>query len=119
MLAIASQCTASSGAGPGAMGYMMSRAGYLAGRLPNDALWALRTSSDVLLSTDRQILMGCKSARRASHTESAVRDGPEPITEFVIPVGKWSDGTTARKVFLLHKPVERHAVVGRENCSVC
>ena len=23
------------------------------------------------------------------------RDGPEPITEFVIPVGKWSDGTAA------------------------
>jgi hypothetical protein len=23
------------------------------------------------------------------------RDGPEPITEFVIPVAKWSDGTAA------------------------
>jgi hypothetical protein len=23
------------------------------------------------------------------------RDGPEPITEFTIPVGKWSDGTAA------------------------
>jgi len=23
------------------------------------------------------------------------RDGPEPITEFVIAVGKWSDGTAA------------------------
>jgi hypothetical protein len=23
------------------------------------------------------------------------RDGPEPITEFVVPVSKWSDGTAA------------------------
>jgi len=34
--------------------------------------WALRSSSDVLRSTDRQILLGGGSARLAGHAESAV-----------------------------------------------
>ena len=58
--------------------------------------WALRSSSDVLRSTDRQILLGGADLPDSPVTLNPQFQGaPEPITEFVIPVGKWSDGTAA------------------------
>jgi hypothetical protein len=74
----------------GAMCYMMSRAGYLSDGLghyvPHLMFYFPLTD---------------KSSWGADLPDSPVtlnpqfRDGPEPITEFVIPVGKWSDGTAA------------------------
>jgi hypothetical protein len=75
---------------PGAMCYMMSRAGYLSDALghhmPHLMFYFPQTD---------------KSSWGADLPDSPVtlnpqfRNGPEPITEFVIPVGKWSDGTAA------------------------
>ncbi len=75
---------------PGAMCYMMSRAGYL-----NDAL------GHHVPHLMFYFPMTDKSSWGADLPDSPVtlnpqfEGGPEPITEFVIPVGKWSDGTAA------------------------
>jgi hypothetical protein len=75
---------------PGAMSYMMSRAGHL-----NDEVeHPLPHLMFYFPLTD-------KSSWGADLPDSPVKlnpqfqDGPEPITEFVIPVGRWSDGTAA------------------------
>ena len=73
---------------PGAMCYMMSRAGYLSDALGHHVPHLMF----YFPLTD-------KSSWGADLRDSPVtlnpqfRDGPEPITEFVIPVSKWSDGT--------------------------
>jgi hypothetical protein len=75
---------------PGAMCYMMSRAGYLSDALGHHVPHLMF----YFPLTD-------KSSWGADLRDSPVtlnpqfRDGPEPITEFVIPVSKWSDGTAA------------------------
>src|SRR5262249_29959980 len=75
---------------PGAMCYMMSRAGYLSDAVRHH----VRDWMFYLPQTD-------KSSWGADLPDSPVtlnpqfRNGPEPITEFVIPVGRWSDGTAA------------------------
>ena len=75
---------------PGAMCYMMSRAGYLSDSIghyvPHLMFYFPLTD---------------KSSWGADLPDSPVtlnpqfQGGPEPITEFVISVGKWSDGTVA------------------------
>lgn len=75
---------------PGAMCYMMSRAGYLSDSIghyvPHLMFYFPLTD---------------KSSWGADLPDSPVtlnpqfQGGPEPITEFVISVGKWSDGTAA------------------------
>jgi hypothetical protein len=75
---------------PGAMSYMMSRAGYL-----ND------TVGHYLPHLMFYFPLTDKSSWGADLPDSPVtlnpqfQGGPEPITEFVISVGKWSDGTVA------------------------
>ena len=74
----------------GAMCYMMSRAGYLSDALGHHVPHLMF----YFPLTD-------KSSWGADLPDSPVtlnpqfQGGPEPITEFVIPVGKWSDGTAA------------------------
>ena len=76
--------------GPGAMCYMMSRSGYLSDTLGHHVPHLMF-----------YVPLTDKSSWGADLPDSPVtlnpqfRDGPEPITEFVIPVGKWSDGTDA------------------------
>ena len=76
--------------GPGAMCYMMSREGYLSDALGHHVPHLMF----YFPLTD-------KSSWGADLPDSPVtlnpqfQGGPEPITEFVIPVGKWSDGTAA------------------------
>jgi hypothetical protein len=75
---------------PGAMCYMMSRGGYLGDAIGH---WVPHLMLYVPL-TD-------KSAWGADLPGSPVmlnpqfQGAPEPVTEFMIPVGKWSDGTAA------------------------
>ena len=74
----------------GAMCYMMSREGYLSDHLGHHVPHLMF----YFPFTD-------KASWGADLPDSPVtlnpqfRDGPEPITEFVIPVAKWSDGTPA------------------------
>jgi hypothetical protein len=68
---------------------MMSKAGHL-----NDAVGHFVPHLMFYFPlTDKA--SGCGSARLAGHAEPQFQGGPEPITEFVIPVTKWSDGTAA------------------------
>jgi hypothetical protein len=75
---------------PGAMCYMMSRAGYL-----NDALGHFVPHLMFYLPLTDKSSWGADLPDSPVTLNPQFRDGPEPITEFVIPVGKWSDGTAA------------------------
>ena len=75
---------------PGAMCYMMSRAGYL-----NDTLGHHVPHLMFYLPLTDKSSWGADLRDSPVTLNPQFRDGPEPITEFVIPVGKWSDGTAA------------------------
>ena len=75
---------------PGAMCYMMSRAGYL-----NDALGHHVPHLMFYFPLTDQASWGADLPDSPVTLNPQFRDGPEPITEFVIAVGKWSDGTAA------------------------
>jgi len=75
---------------PGAMSYMMSRAGYL-----NDAVGHFVPHLMFYFPLTDKSSWGADLPDSPVTLNPQFRDGPEPITEFVIPVGKWSDGTAA------------------------
>jgi hypothetical protein len=75
---------------PGAMCYMMSRAGYL-----NDALGHHVPHLMFYFPTMDKSSWGADLPGSPVGLNPQFEGGPEPITEFVIPVGKWSDGTAA------------------------
>jgi len=75
---------------PGAMCYMMSPAGYL-----NDALGHYLPHLMFYFPLTDKSSWGADLRDSPVTLNPQFRDGPEPITEFVIPVGKWSDGTAA------------------------
>jgi hypothetical protein len=74
----------------GAMCYMMSRAGYL-----NDALGHHVPHLMFYFPLTDKSSWGADLPDSPVTLNPQFRDGPEPITEFVIPVSKWSDGTPA------------------------
>ena len=75
---------------PGAMFYMMSRAGYL-----NDALGHYVPHLMFYFPLTDKSSWGADLPDSPVTLNPQFQGGPEPITEFVIPVGKWSDGTVA------------------------
>ena len=75
---------------PGAMCYMMSRAGYL-----NDAVGHYVPHLMFYFPLTDKSSWGADLPDSPVTLNPQFQDGPEPITEFVIPVGKWSDGTAA------------------------
>ena len=75
---------------PGAMSYMMSREGYL-----NDALGHYVPHLMFYFPLTDKTSWGADLRDSPVTLNPQFRDGPEPITEFVIDVGKWSDGTPA------------------------
>lgn len=75
---------------PGAMCYMMSRASYL-----NDALGHYIPHLMFYFPQTDKPSWGADLPDSPVTLNPQFRDGPEPITEFVIPVSKWSDGTAA------------------------
>ncbi len=75
---------------PGAMCYMMSREGHL-----NDALGHYVPHLMFYFPLTDKSSWGADLPDSPVTLNPQFRDGPEPITEFVIPVGKWSDGTAA------------------------
>jgi Putative zinc-finger len=76
--------------GPGAMCYMMSRAGYL-----NDAVGHYVPHLMFYFPLTDKPSWGADLPDSPVTLNPQFQGGPEPITEFVIPVGKWSDGTAA------------------------
>jgi hypothetical protein len=75
---------------PGAMSYMMSRAGYL-----NDAVGHYVPHLMFYFPPTDKSSWGADLPDSPVTLNPQFQGGPEPITEFVIPVGKWSDGTAA------------------------
>src|SRR5260370_22976597 len=75
---------------PGAMCYMMSRAGYL-----NDAVGHYVPHLMFYFPLTDKSSWGADLPDSPVTLNPQFQGGPEPITEFVIPVGKWSDGTVA------------------------
>jgi len=75
---------------PGAMCYMMSRAGYL-----NDALGHYVPHLMFYFPLTDKTSWGADLRDSPVTLNPQFQGGPEPITEFVIAVGKWSDGTVA------------------------
>ena len=75
---------------PGAMSYMMSRAGYL-----NDALGHHVPHLMFYFPLTDKASWGADLPDSPVTLNPQFQGGPEPITEFVIPVGRWSDGTPA------------------------
>jgi hypothetical protein len=75
---------------PGAMCYMMSRAGYL-----NDTLGHHVPHLMFYFPLTDKSSWGADLPDSPVTLNPQFQNGPEPITEFVIPVSKWSDGTAA------------------------
>ena len=75
---------------PGAMCYMMSRAGYL-----NDALGHYVPHLMFYFPLTDKSSWGADLPDSPVTLNPQFQGGPEPITEFVISVGKWADGTVA------------------------
>ena len=75
---------------PGAMCYMMSRAGYL-----NDSLGHYVPHLMFYFPLTDKSSWGADLPDSPVTLNPQFQGGPEPITEFVIPVNKWSDGTAA------------------------
>ena len=73
---------------PGAMSYMMSRAGYL-----NDTLGHYVPHLMFYFPLTDKASWGADLPDSPVTLNPQFEGGPAPITEFVIPVGKWSDGT--------------------------
>jgi hypothetical protein len=76
---------------PGAMCYMMSKQGYL-----NDSAghWVPHLMFYVPLTDPKS--WGADLAGSPVMLNPQFQGAPEPITEFMIPVSNWSDGTAAR-----------------------
>jgi hypothetical protein len=74
----------------GAMSYMMSRAGYL-----NDAVGHYVPHLMFYFPLTDKSSWGADLPDSPVTLNLQFQGGPEPITEFVISVGKWSDGTAA------------------------
>ncbi len=74
----------------GAMCYMMSRAGYL-----SDAVGHFVPHLMFYFPLTDKSSWGADLPDSPVTLNPQFQGGPEPITEFVIPVGKWSDGTAA------------------------
>ena len=75
---------------PGAMCYMMSRAGYL-----SDALGHHVPHLMFYFPLTDNPSWGADLPNSPVTLNPQFEGGPEPITEFVIPVAKWSDGKAA------------------------
>jgi len=75
---------------PGAMCYMMSRTGYL-----NDAVGHFVPHLMFYFPPTDKSSWGADLPDSPVTLNPQFQGGPEPITEFVVPVGKWSDGTAA------------------------
>jgi len=75
---------------PGAMCYMMSRAGHL-----NDAVGHYVPHLMFYFPLTDKSSWGADLPDSPVTLNPQFQGGPEPITEFVIPVGKWSDGAAA------------------------
>jgi len=75
---------------PGAMCYMMSRAGHL-----SDALGHYVPHLMFYFPLTDKSSWGADLPDSPVTLNPQFQGGPEPITEFVISVGKWSDGTVA------------------------
>jgi hypothetical protein len=75
---------------PGAMCYMMSRGGYL-----NDAVGHFVPHLMFYVPLTDKSSWGADLPDSPVTLNPQFQGGPEPITEFVIAVGKWSDGTVA------------------------
>ena len=75
---------------PGAMCYMMSRAEYL-----NDAVGHYVPHLMFYFPLTDKSSWGADLPDSPVTLNPQFQGGPEPITEFVIPVGRWSDGTAA------------------------
>jgi hypothetical protein len=75
---------------PGAMCYMMSRTGYL-----NDSVGHYVPHLMFYFPPMDKSSWGADLPDSPVTLNPQFRDGPEPITQFVVPVGKWSDGTAA------------------------
>ena len=75
---------------PGAMCYMMSRAEYL-----NDGVGHYVPHLMFYFPLTDKSSWGADLPDSPVTLNPQFQGGPEPITEFVIPVGKWSDGTAA------------------------
>jgi hypothetical protein len=75
---------------PGAMCYMMSKAGHL-----NDAVGHFVPHLMFYFPLTDKASWGADLPDSPVTLNPQFQGGPEPITEFVIPVTKWSDGTAA------------------------
>jgi len=75
---------------PGAMCYMMSRAGHL-----NDAIGHFMPHLMFYFPLTDKSSWGADLPDSPVTMNPQFQGGPEPVTEFVIPVSKWSDGTAA------------------------
>jgi hypothetical protein len=75
---------------PGAMCYMMSRAGHL-----SDAIGHFVPHLMFYFPLTDKSSWGADLPDSPVTLNPQFQGGPEPITEFVIAVGKWSDGSTA------------------------
>jgi Putative zinc-finger len=75
---------------PGAMSYMMARTGYL-----NDGVGHYVPHLMFYFPLTDKASWGADLPDSPVSLNPQFRDGPEPITEFVIAVDKWSDGTAA------------------------
>jgi hypothetical protein len=75
---------------PAAMCYMMSRAGHL-----NDAVGHYVPHLMFYFPLTDKSSWGADLPDSPVTLNPQFQGGPEPVTEFVIPVGKWSDGTAA------------------------
>ena len=75
---------------PGAMCYMMSRAGHL-----NDAVGHYVPHLMFYFPLTDKSSWGADLPDSPVTLNPQFQGGPEPITEFVIPVARWSDGTAA------------------------
>lgn len=77
---------------PGAMSFMMSPQGYL-----NDEAghWMPHLMFYIPLSDSS--VWGADLSGSPVLLNSQFNGAPEPITEFMVPVSRWSDGTAARK----------------------
>ena len=78
---------------PGAMCYMMSKQGYL-----NDSArhWVPHLMFDVPL-TDPKSWGADLPGSPVMLNPQFQKGAPEPITEFMVPVPRWTDGTAALK----------------------
>jgi hypothetical protein len=75
---------------PGAMSYMMSRTGYL-----NDSLRHYVPHLMFYFPLTDKASWGADLRDSPVTLNPEFEGGPEPITEFTVAVGKWSDGTAA------------------------